>query len=153
MNLNDSGINPTSSQGEIGGRRVSEIGSLIERVRREREEREQFGREIERKEQLIREQRERVRREREERELQKAKKWPQQQEAITGLSQKLCKHYQRHCRVRFPCCTQFYPCHLCHNNSRACNNKEAKACHATHLKCAHCQHEQEVTEVFLYCST
>ena len=129
--------------------RVSEACALVERVLREREEREQFGREIERKEQLIREQRERERREREERELQEAERWPQQQEAIAARSQWLCEHYQRHCRVRFPCCTQFYPCHRCHNNSRACDNEEAKACHATHLKCSHCQHEQQVS-MYMY---
>ena len=69
------------------------------------EELEQFGREIERKEQLIREQRARERRAREERELREAENWPQQQEAITARSQWLCEHFQRHCRVRFPCCT------------------------------------------------
>ena len=126
-------------------RRVAEACALVERVLREREEREQFGREIERKEQLIREQRARERREREERELREAENWPQQQEAINARSQWLCEHYQRHCRVRFPCCIQFYPCHRCHNISKACDNEEAKACHATHLKCSHCQHEQEVT--------
>ena len=125
-------------------RRVAEACALVERVLREREEREQFGKEIERKEQLIREQRARERREREERELREAENWPQEQEAITARSQWLCEHYQRHCRVRFPCCTQFYPCHRCHNISKACDNEEAKACHATHLKCSHCQHEQEV---------
>ena len=126
-------------------RRVAEACALVERVLREREEREQFGREIERKEQLIREQRARERREREERELREAENWPQQQEAITARSQWLCEHYQRHCNVQFPCCTQFYPCHRCHNISRACDNEEAKACHATHLKCSYCQHEQEVS--------
>ena len=50
-------------------RRVAEASALVERVLRERREHEQFGREIERKEQLIREQRARERREREEREL------------------------------------------------------------------------------------
>ena len=130
-------------------RRVAEACALVERVLREREEREQFGREIERKEQLIREQRARERREREERELREAENWPQQQEAINARSQWLCEHYQRHCRVRFPCCTQFYPCHRCHNISKACDNEEAKACHATHLKCSHCQHEQEVSFVFM----
>ena len=125
-------------------RRVAEASALVERVLREREEREQFGREIERKEQLIREQRAKEKREREERELREAENWPQQQEAITARSQWLCEHYQRHCRVRFPCCTQFYPCHRCHNISKACENEEAKACHATHLKCSHCQEEQEV---------
>ena len=129
-------------------RRVAEACALVERVLREREEREQFGREIERKEQLIREQRARERREREERELREAENWPQQQEAINARSQWLCEHYQRHCRVRFPCCTQFYPCHRCHNISKACDNEEAKACHATHLKCSHCQHEQEVNFYF-----
>ena len=125
-------------------RRVAEASALVEKVLREREEREQFGREIKRKEQLIREQRAKEKREREERELREAENWPQQQEAINARSQWLCEHYQRHCRVRFPCCTQFYPCHRCHNISKACDNEEAKACHATHLKCSHCQEEQEV---------
>ena len=125
-------------------RRVAEASALVERVLREREEREQFGREIKRKEQLIREQRAKEKRDREERELREAENWPQQQEAIAARSQWLCEHYQRHCRVRFPCCTQFYPCHRCHNISKACGNEEAKACHATHLKCSHCQEEQEV---------
>ncbi len=125
--------------------RVEEACALVERVLREREEREEFGREIERKEREIREQRARKRREREARELEEASRWPQEQEAITGRSQWLCEHYQRHCRVRFPCCSHFYSCHRCHNNSKACDNEEAKASHATHLKCSFCQHEQEVS--------
>ena len=125
--------------------RVEEACALVERVLREREEREQFGREIERKEQEIRERRARKKREREAREQEEASRWPQQQEAITGRSQWLCEHYQRHCRVRFPCCSHFYSCHRCHNNSKACDNEEAKASHATHLKCSFCQHEQEVS--------
>ena len=132
--------------------RVEEACALVERVLREREEREQFGREIERKEREIREQRARKKREREAREQEEASRWPQQQEAITGRSQWFCEHYQRHCRVRFPCCTHFYPCHRCHNNSKACDNEEAKASHATHLKCSFCQHEQEVS-AFYYCLT
>ena len=125
--------------------RVEEACALVERVFREREEREEFGREIERKEREIREQRARKRREREARELEEASRWPQQQEQITGRSQWLCEHYQRHCRVRFPCCSHFYSCHRCHNNSKACDNEEAKASHATHLKCSFCHHEQEVS--------
>ena len=126
---------------------VAEACALVERVLREREEREEFGREIERKEQQIREQRARERREREAREVMEANRWPQQQEAITACPQWLCEHYQRQCRVQFPCCTQFYPCHHCHNNSTACDNDKARACHATHLKCCHCKHEQEVTMI------
>ena len=125
--------------------RVEEACALVERVLREREELEQFGREMERKEREVREQRARKKREKEAREQEGASRWPHQQEAITGRSQWLCEHYQRHCRVRFPCCTYFYPCHRCHNNSKACDNEEAKASHATHLKCSFCQHEQEVS--------
>ena len=130
-------------------RRVAEVCARVERLHPEREEREQFGREIEREEQLTREQRARERREREERELREAENCPQQQEAITARSQWLCEHYQRHCRVRFPCCTQFYPCHRCHNISKACDNEEVRASHATHLKCSYCQHEQEVIFIFI----
>ena len=100
--------------------RVEEACAMVERVLREREEREEFGREIERKEREIRAERARKKRERD----------------------------QRHCRVRFPCCTNFYSCHRCHNNSRECGNKEARASHATHLKCSYCDHEQEVMKGF-----
>ena len=62
---------------------VEEACPLFERVLRIREEREQFGGEIERKERKTREQRERKKREREARELEEASGWPQQQEAIT----------------------------------------------------------------------
>ena len=100
--------------------RVEEACAMVERVLREREEREEFGWEIERKEREIRAERARKKRERD----------------------------QRHCRVRFPCCTNFYSCHRCHNNSRECGNKEARASHATHLKCSYCDHEQEVMKGF-----
>ena len=130
--------------------RVEEACATVERVLREREETEEFGREIERKEREIRAERARKKREREAREQQEAGRWPQQQEPITGQSQWLCEHYQKHCRVRFPCCTHFYSCHRCHNNSKACDNEEAKASHATHLKCSYCQYEQEVRVSILF---
>ncbi|PFX25151.1 uncharacterized protein LOC111330749 [Stylophora pistillata] len=126
--------------------RVEEACAMVERVLREREEREEFGREIERKEREIRAERARKKREREARELEETRGWPQQQEPVTGQSLWLCEHYQRHCRVRFPCCTNFYSCHRCHNNSKECDNEEAKASHATHLKCNYCHHEQEIAE-------
>ena len=153
LNNTDFGINSIEAPDDsllALERRVAEDSAFVERVLRERGEREQFGMGIERKEQLKREERARERREREERELRETENWPQQQETITARSQWLCEHYQRHCRVRFPCCTQFYPCHRCHNISKACDNEEAKACHATHLKCCHCQHEEEVSFVFIF---
>ena len=128
--------------------RVEEACAMVERVLREREEREEFGREIERKEREIRAERARKKREREARELEEARGWPQQQEPVTGQSLWLCEHYQRHCRVRFSCCNKFYSCQYCHNNSKECENEEAKAIHATHLKCRYCRHEQEVMKGF-----
>ena len=130
------------------GTESEEACAMVERVLREREEREEFGHEIERKEREIRAERARKKREREARELEEARGWPQQQEPVTGQSLWLCEHYQRHCRVRFPCCNNFYSCHRCHNNSKECENEEAKASHATHLKCSYCHHEQEVMKGF-----
>ena len=72
--------------------------------------------------------------------------WDEMMKNIKKGEQKrwLCEHYNRSCRVRFPCCTQFYPCHRCHNSASNCKNDEVKECHATHLKCSLCQFEQEV---------
>ena len=64
---------------------VEQACPFDERVLSIREEREQIGTEIERKEREIREQRARKKREREAREQEEASSWPQQQEAITGL--------------------------------------------------------------------
>lgn len=117
--------------------RVEEVCALIERVLGEREVRE------------IREQRALKKREREASEIEEASRGPQQQEAITDRSQWLCEHCQRHCRVRFPCCSQFHSCHHCHHNSKACDNEEDKASHVSdHLtiKCSFSgHHEQETT--------
>ncbi|KAJ7393170.1 hypothetical protein OS493_006136 [Desmophyllum pertusum] len=111
-------VEPTGNSLLTLKQRVEKARAMVERVLREREERELFGREIEKKEREIRELRARERREREARELEEANRWPQEQEAITGRSQWLCEHYQRHHRVRRPCCSHFYLCHRCHNNSR-----------------------------------
>ena len=42
---------------------------------------------------------------------------PTQTSAGAEGRQWLCEHYKRLCRVKFPCCGEFFPCHLCHNNS------------------------------------
>ena len=65
-------------------KRVEQASPLDDRMLGIREEWEQFGREMERKEREIREQRARKKREREAREQEEASRWPQQQEAITG---------------------------------------------------------------------
>ena len=125
-----------------------EACAMVERVPRGREEREEFGQEIKRKECEIRAERAHKERERHARELEEARRRPQQQEPVTGQSLWLCEHYQRCCRVCFPCCKNFYSCHHCHNNSMECDNKEARASHATHLKCSYCNYEQKVMKGF-----
>ena len=119
---------------------LHELEQVVERVPRGREEREEFGQEIKRKEREIRAKRANEERERE---SEEARRLPQQQEPVTGQSLWLCEHYQRCCRVCFPCCKNFYSCHHCHNNSMKCD-KEARASHATHLKCSFCNYEQKV---------
>ena len=64
----------------------------------------------------------------------------------------MCQHYRRHCLVRFSCCRDYYPCHLCHNLGIQCGKKNVKAYHATHIKCAECLVEQEINEDSQYCS-
>ena len=140
-------LEPNDNSLAASEQRMAEDASAL---LREREEWEEFMRELQRKELTIREERERERREKEDREWQKAERWPPQQEGVSTGSRWLCEHYQRRCRVRFPCCTQFYPCHRCHNSSSSCKNDEAKACHATHLKCSLCQFEQEVNFCFAF---
>ncbi|KAK2551215.1 putative E3 ubiquitin-protein ligase RZFP34 [Acropora cervicornis] len=105
---------------------------------------EQLMSELQEKKQLIRDKGERTRREQEDSKWQGAE--PSQQEDVSTGSRRLCEHYERRCRVRFSCCTKFYPCHNCHNNSTNCQNGEAKARDATHLKCSLCQFEQEIDQ-------
>lgn len=64
-----------------------------------------------------------------------------------------CEHYQRNCLLRFPCCSDYYPCHRCHNNHSKCGNTELKALHAIRLKCAECLVEQEIDEDSQHCSS
>ena len=56
-----------------------------------------------------------------------------------------CEHYQRRCRVKFPCCGVFYPCQHCHNLSGTCSADDRKAHDATHVKCGNCGLEEEVS--------
>ncbi|XP_015765116.1 PREDICTED: uncharacterized RING finger protein C2F3.16-like isoform X2 [Acropora digitifera] len=80
--------------------------------------------------------------------------WDEMMKRIKEREQKrwLCEHYNRCCRVRFPCCTQFYPCHRCHNSASNCKNDKAIEWHATHLKCSLCQFEQEIGKNSAVCS-
>ena len=64
-----------------------------------------------------------------------------------------CKHYQRKCFLQFLCCSDYYPCHQCHNNNSLCGNTELKALHAIRLKCANCLVEQEIDKDSQHCSS
>ena len=64
-----------------------------------------------------------------------------------------CEHYQRKCFVQFYCCSDYYPCHRCHNDHSKCGNTGLKALHAIRLKCANCLVEQDIDENSQRCSS
>ena len=142
-------------------RRVAEACSLVERVLKEREEKEKArkdGEQKQREERTRRELQEQERREREARESMQRNyneegTWigseegvPSERAALLENPQWLCEHYQRLCRVKFPCCGKFYPCHRCHNNSDECQNKNCKAKEAFYIECSICRHQQAVSK-------
>ena len=138
-------------------RRVAEACSLVERVLKEREEREKAW-----KDRAQRQREERTRREQEQERIQKETREsiqrndnegtstgreegaPSERAALPENPQWLCEHYQRLCRVKFPCCERFYPCHRCHNNSDECQNDNCKAKEAFYIECSVCRHQQAV---------
>ena len=69
---------------------------------------------------------------------------PSEGAALPENPQWLCEHYQRLCRVKFPCCGKFFPCHRCHNNSEECQNDKCKAKEAFYIECSVCRHQQAV---------
>ena len=139
-------------------RRVAEACSMVERVLKEREEKEKAIKEREqtqREERARRELQEQESRAREVRETMQrngngegtstcSEEAPSQRAALPESPQWLCEHYQRLCRVKFPCCGRFYPCHRCHNNSGECENDHCKAKEAFYIECSVCRHQQEV---------
>ena len=141
-------------------RKVAEACAIVERVLKEREERTKRQREEVQRQREIREQRQREareRREREEREMrERAEREAREREDMAVVERApvqesplwQCEHYQRRCSVRFSCCGVFYPCHRCHNGSGECDADDKKANQATHVKCASCGHEQEVSGLF-----
>ena len=132
-------------------RKVAEACAVVERVLKEREERTKRQREAAQRHREIRERREREARERREREQRETRE--REDTAVVELAPVQesplwqCEHYQRRCSVRFPCCGVFYPCHRCHNGSGACDADDKKANQATHVKCANCGHEEEVSSL------
>ena len=146
-------------------RRVAEACSLVEKVLKEREEKERAIKERERRqreERARREQQEQERREREARETMQRNETgdgtstgseeeaPTDHAALPESPQWLCEHYQRLCRVKFPCCGRFYPCHRCHNNSHECENNNCKAKEAFYIECSVCRHQQVVCKTLSY---
>ena len=61
----------------------------------------------------------------------------------------LCEHYKRLCRVKFPCCGKFFPCHRCHSNF-GCPNNNSKAREACYVECSVCSRQQEVFRPIIY---
>ena len=141
-------------------RKVAEACAIVERVLKDREERTKRQREEVQRQREIREQRQREareRREREERERRERAEREAREREDMAVAERApvqesplwqCEHYQRRCSVRFPCCGVFYPCHRCHNGSGACEADDKKANQATHVRCASCGHEEEVSGLF-----
>ena len=74
---------------------------------------------------------------------------PTQASAGAEGRQWLCEHYKRLCRVEFPSCEKFFPCHHFHNNS-GCQNDNSKAREACYVECSVCSHQQEVAKDIFY---
>ncbi|PFX12516.1 hypothetical protein AWC38_SpisGene23514 [Stylophora pistillata] len=103
-------------------RRVAEACSLVERTLKERQEREETMKETEQKRKEERARKEKQAREKKEREAREARETERRNERVEGnatsggretpsqnsvgaeVRQWLCEHYQRLCRVKFPCC-------------------------------------------------
>ena len=149
-------------------RRVAETCSLVEKNLKRKEEKEKAMKEKERRrkeERVRKEQQARERREREASETRQAERrndreevsnpirggggTPTQTSADVEGRQWLCEHYKRLCRVKFPCCGKFFPCHRCHNNS-GCSNDNSKAREACYVECSVCGHQQEVFRHIIY---
>ena len=140
-------------------RRVAEACSLVERVLKEREEKQKARKDREQKQREERTRSELQEKERREREARETMQTNDNAEGTSTSSEEgvpsgratlpenpqwLCEHYQRLCRVKFPCCGRFYPCHRCHNNSDECQNDNCKAKEAFYFECSVCRHQQVV---------
>ena len=145
-------------------RRVAEACSLVERVLKEREEKEKAWKDREQRQREERNRRELLVQEKREREARETiqrndsgggtltsseEGAPSERAVLPDNPQWLCEHYQRLCRVKFPCCGKFYPCHRCHNNSDECQNDNCKAKEAFYIECSVCRHQQAVCKSLL----
>ena len=149
-------------------RRVAEACSLVEKTLKKREVKEKAMKEKEQRRKEERARKEQQAHERREREANETRRTehrndrekvsnptsggggtPTQTSAGTEGRQWLCEHYKRLCRVKFPCCGKFFPCHRCHNNS-GCSNDNSKAREACYVECSVCSHQQEVFRHIFY---
>ena len=130
--------------------RVEEACAMVERVLREREE---FQASLRQRENEVRADQKRKQQAREAKELENSQSWPAGQSAVTTQNLEPCKHYNRHCQVKFECCNLFYDCHRCHNDSDKCSNAEVEAFQATDYKCSYCHHEEKIDENSQHCSS
>ena len=55
-------------------------------------------------------------------------------------------HYQRRCRLFFPCCQMFYACHKCHNTDSVCGNDRVTSNTCTMVECGACLSVFEIDE-------
>ena len=51
----------------------------------------------------------------------------------------MCQHYQRQCWVKGSCCSQFWPCHRCHDDA---SNHHLSSVEINEVKCLNCHQIQ-----------
>ncbi|KAF5205114.1 Ring finger and chy zinc finger domain-containing protein [Thalictrum thalictroides] len=67
-----------------------------------------------------------------------------------------CKHYQRRCKIRAPCCNEVFPCRHCHNDTmgtlKKINDRHELVRHEVkQVICWVCDTEQQVAQVCSNC--
>ena len=71
------------------------------------------------------------------------------------MEKKGCKHYQRECDIKAPCCGEFFPCRLCHNDAyqpgSGCQVEELDRYAIAEVKCRGCEEIQPQSNACVKC--
>lgn len=69
-----------------------------------------------------------------------------------------CKHYNRGCHLLFPCCNEYFPCRLCHDEKKTHYAMDPKLMHeadrktVTTMRCRYCLETQDIDSVCKACA-
>ncbi|KAH7432042.1 hypothetical protein KP509_07G005500 [Ceratopteris richardii] len=69
-----------------------------------------------------------------------------------------CQHYRRKCKIRAPCCNEFFDCRHCHNEAKSAGSGSGSCDHDTLVRqnvakviCSICETEQDVQQFCQNC--